>query len=434
MQNHRLLFNTRSAAAILFITMTISMRAWSAEIVLDQFSGLSGANPGAHPYGALIADSEGNLYGTTLSGGSSNAGVVFEMVYSSASGSYSEKVLYSFTGAKDGGEPVAALVFDTSSNLYGTTSRGGLYGSGTAFELVSLGGGTYSPTPTVLHSFAGGTDGATPSATLIVDSLGNLYGTTEFGGEGSCSSAASGCGVVFELVKTSDYKETILYRFTGKSDGGLPLASLVFDSSKNIYGTTTCGGEANCAGASRGNGVVFEIVYSGGSYSSTLTVLHSFTGGSGGGVPVATVILDSSGNVYGTTEFGGGTGTLCSSSGCGVVFEIVKSGGSYNLLHSFAGTDGAQPTAGLALDGAGNLYGTTFAGGTSGAGVVFTLQVSGAGYGVLYSFTGGSDGGNPYAGVTLPENGPRRCPSNCGLGVTVNGGSGFGVAFQLSPL
>jgi hypothetical protein len=285
----------------------------------------------------------------------------------------------------------------------------------------------------VLHSFAGGTDGANPAAGLIVDSSGNLYGTTEFGGGGgNCSSVASGCGVVFELAKASGYEETILYHFTGQGDGGLPVASLVMDNSKDLYGTATCGGESNCAGMSAGNGVVFELVYSGSSYSSTPTVLHSFTGGSGG-VPVAPVILDSAGNLYGTTKFGGGTGTLCSSSGCGVVFTIVKSGGVYKLLHSFVGTDGAQPTAGLTLHSSGNLYGTTFEGGTSGAGVVFTLRKSGADYGVLYSFEGKSDGGNPAGGVIEKGKGGKGgCTGACGS--TVNGGSGFGVVFQISPL
>jgi uncharacterized repeat protein (TIGR03803 family) len=434
MRNRRPCFGTNSAAAILFLLLlVISIRAWGSEEVLTQFSGTGGSNPGASPYGGLISDSAGNFYGTTKFGGgcafsASGCGVVFELVYSSTENNYSEKVLYTFTGGSDGGFPTASLIRDTAGNLYGTTDFGGAGtcssvagGCGVVFELV-YSGGSYSEK--VLHSFTGGTDGGLPVASLVLDGSGNLYGTTPCGGNSPCADGSGGNGIVFELVKASGYKQTVLHIFTGGGNGSAPAASVILDSSGNLYGTTEFGGDAGaCSGT--GCGVVFELVKTTG-YEET--VLHTFTGGgTDGGLPVSPVVADASGNLYGTTTAGG-------SEGDGVVFEIVKSSGHCEVLHSFAGTsagDGAEPTSGLTLDSSGNLYGTTYAGGTSGAGVVFTLQESGAGYAVLYSFTGGADGGHPYAGVILPDTGKGRCPSHCGSGTTVNGGSGSGVAYEL---
>jgi uncharacterized repeat protein (TIGR03803 family) len=415
-----------------FVLLTISSRAWGAETVLNQFSGIGGANPGANPYGGLISDSAGNLYGTTKYGGAcpgvaNGCGVVFELVYSLQDNSYSEKVLYNFTGGSDGGFPTAALVMDSLGDLYGTTEFGGTgtcssvaSGCGVVFELV-YSEGDY--TPTVLHSFTGGVDGGLPVAGLVLDDAENLYGTTPCGGSAPCAGGSGGGGVVFELVEESNYEETVLHTFTGGIKGSAPAAPVILEASGNLYGTTEFGGEAGACGGT-GCGVVFELVYLSRKKSYSEKVLHTFTGGSkDGSLPVSPVVSDASGNLYGTTTAGG-------SGGDGVVFQIVKSGG-YNILHPFAGDDGAKPIAGLTLDGSGNLYGTTYSGGNSGAGVVFTLEESGADYTVLYSFTGGADGGNPYAGVTPQTPGKPRCPTYCGVGSTVNGGTGFGVVFDL---
>ena len=219
-------------------------------------------------------------------------------------------------------------------------------------------------TYTVLYRFRG-PDGAQPVyGRLIGDSAGNLYGTTVDGG-------ASGLGVVFKLDKTG---ETVLHSFNG-TDGSEPFAGLIRDSTGNLYGTTKFGGIW-------GNGVVFELDTTG-----TETVLYSFTGGTDGSLPYASLIRDSAGNLYGTTFEGG-------ASGSGVVFELDTTG-TETVLYSFTGRGhGANPVAGLIRNSAGNLYGTTANGGASGHGVVFKVDTTGKET-VLYSFTGGADGGNP---------------------------------------
>jgi len=307
------------------------------------------------PRNGLIADSAGNLYGTTSGGGASYKGVVFKLAPDGT-----ETVLHSFPGfPSDGNSPYAGLIADSAGNLYGTTlSRDSVSHAGVVFKLAP--NGTAGWTETVLHSFTGfPTDGALPYAGLIADSAGNLYGATTGGG-------ASGQGVVFKLAP--DGTETVLHAFTGGSDGAYPgVGPLIADSAGNLYGTTTGGGGG--PGAS-GQGVVFKL-----SPDGTETVLHSFTLGSGGGGPLAGLIADSAGNLYGTTQVGG-------ASGQGVVFKLAPNGtGGWteSVLYSFTGgSDGGQPFYGsLIADGAGNLYGTTVGGGASGAGVVFKLSGTG---------------------------------------------------------
>jgi uncharacterized repeat protein (TIGR03803 family) len=323
------------------------------ETVLYSFTGGSdGDNPWT---GGLIADSSGNLYGTTIGGGAQAQGVVFKL-----SPSGTETVLYSFTGGSDGADPFAGLNADGSGNLYGTTISGGLLDCGSGSEIVGCGvvfklspGGT----ETVLHSFTG-SDGSEPESSLIADSSGNLYGTTGAGGSaGGCHGAVVvGCGVVFKLSPGGT--ETVLYPFTGGSDGAGP-GGLIAGSSGNFYGTTFNGGAS-------GNGVVFTL-----SPSGTETVLYSFTGGTDGANPVGNLISDSSGNLYGTTIHGGALG--CRDTGCGVVFKLSPSG-TETVLYTFTGGgDGALPQAGLIADSSGNLYGTTYLGGASGNGTVFKL-------------------------------------------------------------
>lgn len=277
---------------------------WSVT-VLHAFTG---GNDGLEPYGGLVRDVAGNLYGTTASGGGRGScgrfhcGTVFELSPPrTKGGKWMENILYRFKGESDGGNPFASLIFDTSGNLYGTTEIGGAYGWGTVFELTHRSKGKW--TESVLHSFNQSTDGAEPFGSVAFDAHGNLYATT-YSGPGS------NFGSVVELTSGSHgWEETLIHVFQGGSDGGNPLAAVIVDGSGNLYGTTS--GELT-----GGNGTVFELTPgSGGAW--TETVLHSFTGGSDGGFPADPLIMDSAGNLYGTA---GGGGTL----GSGVVFEISQ--------------------------------------------------------------------------------------------------------------
>jgi uncharacterized repeat protein (TIGR03803 family) len=252
-----------------------------------------------------------------------------------------ETVLYSFTGSADGGGPTAGLIFDSAGNLYGTGSYGGPSGGGVVFKLDTSGH------ETVLYSFTGGADGGVPYASVIRDSAGNLYGTTINGG-------SSAHGVVFKVDTTGH--ETVLYSFTGGADGGDPFSGVIRDSAGNLVGTTLRGGVAP------GLGVVYLVDTKGNE-----TVLYSFKGGADGKAPAAGVIRDpNTGSLYGTTSAGGAFGQ-------GVVYELTAD--NETVLYSFTGgADGGDPIASLIRDSAGDLYGTTTAGGKRGGGVLFKLK------------------------------------------------------------
>lgn len=433
-----------AAAVLIFIVLPLQAQT---ETVLYSFTGgftngPDGSNPGAN----LLRDKSGNLFGTTQAGGDSGNGTVFELVNSD--GSYTEKVLYSFKGSttNDGSLPLSDLVMDSSGNLYGTTSQGGAIDGGIVFELVASNG---SYTENVLYSFKGepngepNGDGAGPQAGLVMDSNGNLFGTTEVGGHSSN-------GTVFELMNSSgNFTETVLYRFEGGDDGALPDAALIIDSHGNLYGTTSSGGTSNA-------GTVFELMNSSGNY--TETVLYNFTGFNGDGRgPIAGVVMDTSGNLYGTTLFGGPS-TACGTDklGCGTVFKLTFSNGSYteSVLHTFTGlpgVDGALPL-GLVLDSSGNLYGVTEDGGASntsntcafGCGTVFELSPSAEGYTptILYSFpTFAGDGLVPDAALVLDSSGNLYgITSSGGFATTTPSGGGqsacpggCGTVFKVAP-
>jgi uncharacterized repeat protein (TIGR03803 family) len=320
-----------------------------AETLLHSFTG--GAD-GGDPYGALVRDGAGNLYGTTELGGAYGYGVVFELIRCDSEPSgYEFKVRYSFKGGADGAYPLAGLIRDAKDNLYGTTTYGGASGQGVVFKLSPSGA------ETILYTFTGGADGADPHSALLRDAAGNLYGTTAYGG--GSSACESGCGTVFKVSPAGT--ETILYRFSGGADGAFPNAALIQDPALNLYSTTAYGGAS-------GQGVVFKL-----SPSGAETILYTFAGGADGANPYGGLLQDAAGNLYGTTTFGGAESSACPL-GCGTVFKLSPSRTEI-VLHSFTRADGAEPYGALVRDGAGHLYGTTYSGGTSGTGVgvVFRL-------------------------------------------------------------
>jgi uncharacterized repeat protein (TIGR03803 family) len=377
------------------------------------------ATDGAYPYyGNLISDAAGNLYGTTNAGGTYGVGMVFELARTGLPGPPRRRVLYSFKyNGTDGNSPLAGLIFDAAGNLYGTTSAGGAYGGGTVFELTPTPGGDW--TEQVLYSFNSnnGADAYYPSASLIFDAAGNLYGTTQSGG-------SYYSGAVFQLTPTKGggWTEQVLYSFTGSEDGGCPFAGLIFDSAGNLYGTT-----AFAAGFSGTAGNVFELTPTqGGGW--TEHVLHLFGNAGDGMFPYAGLIFDTAGNLYGTTIAGG-------SYGGGTVFELTPmQGGGWNeqLLHSFGnGADGANPYAGLTFDAAGNLYGATGLGGTYDSGTVFELTpTQGGGWKeqLLHSFGSSGDGIYPQGGLIFDKVGNLYGTTTYG---GVNSFSGFGTVFEL---
>jgi uncharacterized repeat protein (TIGR03803 family) len=350
--------------------------------VLYRFPGPSRPELVAGPNAGLVIDSAGNLYGTSPYGGVS--GMVY-MVEPSGQ----KTTLYSFSGAPGGTYPYGGVIRDSAGNLYGTTSAGGAPNEGVLYKVDAAGN------ETALYTFPDSVGWG-----LARDSAGNLYGTA--------GSSATGLGVVFELDSSGQYK--VLYSFTGGADGS-GSNGVILDTAGNLYGAAD-GGAANA-------GLVFKLDPAG-----DYTVLYSFTGGSDGSQPNYGLILDSEGNLYGTTNEGG--------LGAGVVYKLAQSG-EETVLYSFpGGADGGTPLSGVVRDAAGNIFGTAagygeLGGGRQGSGVVFELDAAGR-YAVLYTFTGGADGGTPYAGVVHDAAGNL-------YGTTYLGGagcgSGCGVVYKL---
>jgi len=372
-----------------------------------------------------------------------------------ASAEWKEKVLYSFQGGTDGQLPVGSIVFDSAGNLYGATTQGGatncspLADCGTVFQLTPPAKEGDPWTETVLYTFKGAKyrDGDAPAGGLLIDSQGNLYGTTAYGGTGDCVllGVKGGCGTLYELSPPSEkgdaWTETILYSFPTAKQGYLPNGDLVFDGAGNLYGATEYGGTegTTCDGFYGGQcGVVFELSppkTKGGKW--TEKVLHSFASGTDGANPNGGLVLDGKGAVYGTT-FGGGTeGGECGSGGCGTAFGLkppTRKGGTWaeKQLHVFnVVSDGANPNAGFVFGKTGNLFGTVYAGGTNGDGAVFELVGPNGGRGswratVLYRFGDGKTGENPAAGLAIDTNGDL-------CGTTYVGNPFYGTVFKLKP-
>jgi len=367
----------------------------------------TGAADGAYPYGGVIVDAAGNLYGTTYQGGDlkgcglfHGCGVVYEVDPSGK-----QTVLHTFKGNSDGRQPYFGNLFrDKTGNLFGTTVYGGIkdnIGIGVAYKVADTG------RETILHRFTGGgDDGQQPVDGLILDADGDFYGTTVAGG-------SANYGTVYRMSKSG--KVTVLHSFTG-SDGVEPTGWLTQDAAGNFYGTAITGG-------STGGGTVFKITKTG-----KFTLLYSFKGAPDGFLPQGALAVDKAGNLYGATSEGGDP-VVCPGFGCGVIFKISNKG-KETVVHIFVGPDGAAPSGGVLLDAAGNLYGTTWAGGTDDSGSIFKLDKTGK-LTTLYSFTGGTDGGFPFAGLTADQSGNFYGATNLG-GIT-DCESGCGVVFKLTP-
>jgi hypothetical protein len=338
------------------------------------------ADASGNIYGTSSYGGTGDCVLLGIKGG---CGTVFELSPpQTKGGQWTYTILYSFKGGKDGYLPFGDLVFDGKGNLYGATYFGGGKGTtcdpdyqycGTVFELSppKIKGGAW--TEKVLHHFAGGTDGKNPNGGLLLDSTGAIYGTTPIGGNQDCNfgHVEIGCGTVFKLSPTPQkgeaWTEKIIRRFTGGNDGAGPNGGLIFDAKGSLYGTAAGAG-------SRLNGVVFRLAASEGE-NWTETVLYSFTGGADGFNPGSGLIFDSSGNLYGTAL--GGVASR------GVVYRLrppISGTWPIAVLYSFTGApDGNHPTASLIFDGKGNLYSTTEWGGSGqacqgGCGTVFEVK------------------------------------------------------------
>ncbi len=374
---------------------------------------------GSTLYASLILDRAGNLYGTAEFGGAYGNGVVFRLSRN-AGGAWTETVLHSFQGGStDGADPHASVVMDSAGNLYGTTVSGGSSqctgGCGVVFRLTPAATGPW--TETVLHQFTSGADGAAPFSSVILDPRGNLYGAVTSGG-------IHNAGVVYKLTPTASgpWAETILYTFLGKPDGASAWGAPAFGLAGHLYGTTNSGGTAD-------RGTIYELTpNSGGPW--TEQVLYSFHGTDGADL-FAGLTPDASGNLYGPAETGG-------SANCGVAFELAKNAGgqwTYTILHNFLGVsagDGENPNA-LIFDAAGNLYGTTVGGGVDNPGTIFKMTPQPSGVWtetVLYSFTAGSTGAYPSAPLVMDGAGNL-------YGTTLWGGRAGdttgGVAFEFTP-
>jgi uncharacterized repeat protein (TIGR03803 family) len=423
MRGNRYSMGLKVALAIFTVALFVKS-TWAAdhETVLYSFQHRYSTD-GAYPYTGVIVDAAGNLYGTTVSGGVADQalhqyGTVFELS-PSGGGGWTEKLLHTFGKGADGQYPSTALIFDAAGNLYGCTSAGGMYGYGTVFELSPNPGGGW--TEAVLYNFPNETNGS-PSGNLIFDDVGNLYGLA---------------GGVFELSPNAggSWTETVLYNFGNGADGQYPTG-LMMSRSGNLYGTTFEGGIYNNCYDGTACGTVFELSPDGrGGW--TEAVLHSFGNGTDGQSPFAGLIMDGAGNLYGTTNAGGiynncNYGPITS---CGTAFELspqLGGGWTETVLHNFGnGTDGQNPESALSSDTAGNLYGTTQDGGLYGNGTVFELSPNpGGGWTetVLHSFNGnGMDGDFPYsAGVIVDTAGNL-------YGTTVIAGShGTGAVFEIT--
>ncbi len=397
-------------AAVIFLSLPMQAQTFA---VLHTFT--SGSD-GATPDGTLTVDAAGNLYGTASAGGftgnnctTTGCGTVFKLTHRGSGWTFTP--LYAFQGNADASGPLAGVTIGPNGSLYGTTQYGGSSNDGAVYNLRPPSHATGSFlggwNDTVLYSFAGAADGANPQyGSLVFDPAGNMYGTTEEGGV-QCS-GSNYCGTMFELSPAgSGWTKSSAYAFPGNSDGSNPVSGVVLDSSGNLYGTTPFAAF---------NGVAYELSPTQQGWAETSLYQFLF-----GVFPFGGVILGPPGVLYGTT--------------LDTVYELSLSGGqwNYDILYVFSGTYG--PWAGLSQDASGNLYGTSCDDGAHGNGSVFKLTPSGNEWTttILYSFTGGTDGSCPRAGVTLGANGNLFGAASTGGLQGGCGGAGCGTVWEITP-
>lgn len=407
-----------SAVIALTIGLGSNAQAQNKFKILHRFHKTDGASPS----GTLIFDAAGNLYGTSGGGetacGSGGCGTVYELS-PNADGTWTQKVLHYFTAEEDD-EPAIGVTFDAFGNLYGTTVQGP--DAGDVYQLVPQADGTWAEN--VIHKFGGAYDG-NPQGGMAFDASGNLYGTSGWG----CGIDGTSC--VFEMTPSADgWTFTSLYGFPfAGAAGWYPSGTTpIFDAKGNIYATTAFGGDSGCSpygNGCYGLGVAFELSPNGNG-TWTENILHTFTGGLDGESPTCALVFDARGSLYGTTFAGG-------QFGYGNVFKLIPNAdGTWTerVLHQFTGgRDGSTPFASLTFDAQGNLYGSAVRGGVYGYGVVFEMKPTGNGgwtYSVLYSFND-NVGAYPYAGLVLDAAG-NLYGSTAGDGTKT-----FGSVFEITP-
>lgn len=412
--------------ALLFVTLASHSVVAQSFAVLHNFTG---AQDGANPFAGVTLDRAGNLYGTTFNGGMGQ-GTVFQL--HRANVGWILVPLYDFGHMPDGAYPEAKVIIGPDGTLFGTTLNGGLEapgcttagswpasnpGCGTVFNLrVNLSAcksAICQWSENSIFDFEGLSTGYWPGlGSLAFDQDGNIYGTAQFGG----ITGFGPNGVVYKLSRTNGrWAQTVLYAFTGQDVGSDPDAGVIFDSTGNLYGTVAG------AGATNQYGGVYRLSPSGSGWEET--TLYEFQGAMDGGNPYGGLVIDSAGNLYGATASGGARGG-------GTVYQLQLSGGIWQLtvLYPLPGPDIGSYSS-LVRDASGAFYGTTFSGGSFGQGSVFKISYSNGGwrYTSLHDFTGGNDGRYLYGGVALDAAGNI-------YGTTVTGGTNNeGVVFEITP-
>jgi hypothetical protein len=432
------------AAAFAFSTVAYAQYTESLLYEFHYTDGLSPVN--------FLFDPSGTIYGVSSSGGSAlgctGCGNVYKLVPTS-SGPWTQTVLHTFGGPPDAGIPFWGVVEDSSGNLFGATVGNGTASCscGAVYELSPNGDGTF--TYKVIYSFTDGADGRGPLG-VVIGPDGNLYGDAQAGGTPACAVFSSGCGTIFQLsppaVEGDPWNETTLYTFTGGRDGLGPQVP-IFDHAGNLYGFASNGGNSNSAYCASllGCGTVFRLSPSSSGWQ--FSVLYSFTQSTGANPAQNAPVLDAAGNIYGTNAFGGRS-CASFSIGCGTIFKIAPTASgpwTFSLLHAFTGnSDGAEPLGALALDASGNVYGTAFNGGSTscgssiGCGTVYKISPAVGGgwqFARIWAFPGAVNGGY------FPESGVIVDPAGNIFGSTSFGGShqdrscqvvGCGVIYKLS--
>lgn len=405
-----------AGAITIALALIPSAQAQTYQVIYN----FTGGHDGYFSSAAVTFDRAGNLYGTTQFGGTGSGdgnGGVFQM--KKRNGSWVFDPIYSFAGPPDAFDPSAPVTIGPNGTLYGGSFGGGVHDEGAIFNVTIPATPCITPLCTWKENLPFSfnyTDGAAPQSAIIFDEQGNIYGAEPAGGISGCM---EGCGVVFKLTPSGGSWTETYYEFTGGSDGGNPLGTILLGSDGNLYGTTVFGGEF-------GNGTVFKLTPSGSGW--TETTIHSFQASTDGYSAFPGLVEDAAGNLYGAATYGGPNGS-------GSVFELTPSNGSwnFNLLYAFPGQTNGGPFSSLVLAN-GNLYGTTVGDGTNGHGSVFELTPSGGSwtYTALYNFTGGTDGGEPYGGVAFDASGNLYGTASRG-GKYTDCNPGCGVVWEIAP-